>query len=372
MPEARGLSLALMLAASAGDSFWFHGAASTSAHQVDWLFYFVLYVSLFFFVLIVGLMVVFVVRYRRRDGMEPEPSPSQNLPLEMLWMGVPIVVVMVIFYLGLRAYFDIRTPPAYAMEVQVRGQKWFWSYYYPQSGYEAVPTEDGQPAELHVPPNEPVKLVVTSDDVIHGFFIPAFRLKIDAVPGRYNTMWFKATQPGEYLAQCSVYCGTQHSQMRSVCVVHASRAEFDQWLTAARTKSQAALPPAQRGRRLYTGKFGCVQCHTTDGRRGIGPSFKDTFGAQVVFTDGTRAPADENYIRESILQPGLKIVASYDNAMPTFQGRIKDSEINDLLEFIKTLSVHYHPEGAPKAGEPTPPGEAAPAQPARKETPDGR
>jgi cytochrome c oxidase subunit II len=366
-------SIFSLLAAQEREGFWFLRQASTSAQQIDWLFYLVLYVSVFFFLLIVTLMIVFVVRYRRREGVEPEPSPSHNLPLEMLWMGIPIAVVAVIFFFGFRTYLDLRTPPANALEVRVTGQKWFWSYLYPQVDYESLPDGD-TPAELHVPPNEPVKLVLKSEDVIHGFFIPAFRLKMDVVPGRYNTTWFIATEPGEYLVQCSVYCGTKHSIMRSVCIVHPDRADFDRWLATVKQKTLGKMTPVQRGQRLYAGKFGCVQCHTTDGKGGTGPTFKDMYGSDVPLSDGARVRADDDYVRESILVPGAKIVAGFRNEMPAFQGRIKDSEIDDLLAFIKSLSSNYHPEGAAPPPETKPAGgtPAPQAPPEKKGGPDGK
>jgi len=378
------LLLPQLLAAQERESFWFQRQASTSAQQIDWLFYLVFYISLFFFALIITLMIVFVVRYRRREDAGPEPSTSHNLPLELLWTGIPLALVLTMFYFGLKTYLDLRVAPAKAMEVQVRGQKWFWSYNYPQAGYEELPLDE-RPAELHVPPREPVRLVLSSADVIHGFFIPAFRLKMDAVPGRYNMMWFTATEPGEYLVQCSVYCGTKHSEMRSVCIVHPNRADFDRWLNAAKQKSQGALTPAERGLRLYAGKFGCKQCHSTDGSRLIGPTFKDLFGSETPLSDGSRAQVDENHIRESIQAPGARIVAGYRNEMPSFQGRITDKEIGDLIEFIKSKSSRYQPAPTPtpsrggegdrgRAAPPAPEAKAPAAQPApaRKGGPDGQ
>lgn len=348
-----------LLAATEREGFWFQRQASTSAPQVDALFYLAFCISLFFFVVITALLVLFVVRYRRREGVGPETSQSHNLLLEIVWTAIPLVLVLVLFSLGFKTYLDLRLPPANAMEIRVEGQKWFWSYFYPQAGYEELPGNDGRPAELHVPPGEPVRLVLTSADVIHGFFIPAFRLKMDVVPGRYNTMWFQATEPGEYLVECSVYCGTQHSEMRSVCIVHPDRADFDRWLKSAKEKNQAALTPAERGRRLYSGKFGCAQCHSTDGRRIIGPSFKDVYGAEVTLSSGARVQADENYLREHIQRPGELLVEGYRNEMPSFQGRITDKELDYLIEFIKSLSSHYHPEGAATPQAPAPPPKGA-------------
>jgi cytochrome c oxidase subunit 2 len=370
-PGAFGLLLPKLLAAQEREGFWFQRQASTSAQQIDWLFGLVFFVSLFFFVLIVVLMIVFVVRYRRREGAGPEPSTSHNFLLEMVWTGIPVVLVMVMFYFGLKTYLDLRMAPANAMEIQVLGKKWAWSYTYPQAGYEEQPQAEDKPAELHVPRGEPVKLVLTSEDVIHGFFIPAFRLKMDAVPGRYNMMWFTATEPGEYLVQCSVYCGTRHSEMRSVCIVHPDRADFDRWLNGAKLKSQGALTPAERGRRLYIGKFSCAQCHSADGRRIIGPTFKDLYGSETPLSDGSRVPVDENYIRESILDPGAKIVAGYRNEMTSFRGRITDKEIGDLIEYIKSLSKNYQPAPAP---QPAPDAKAPAPQPApaKKGAADGQ
>ncbi|HEY3321891.1 MAG TPA: cytochrome c oxidase subunit II [Planctomycetota bacterium] len=338
-----GLFLSLLAESHGG--FWFQREASAQAAQVDWLFYLVLYVSAFFFALIVILMLVFVVKYRRREGVDQAPGPTHNIGLEMVWMGIPIALVLFMFYQGFTTFIDLRIPPAGAMEIKVTGKQWFWWYAYPQNGYESLPSADGSPAELHVPPNEPIKLILQSDDVIHGFFIPAFRVKQDVVPGRYNTMWFTATQPGDYVIFCSVYCGQKHSEMRSVCIVHPSRADFDAWLKTAKEKTQASLTPAERGKRLYVGKGGCIQCHSLDGTTKTGPTFKDLYGHSVTLADGSKVPADENYLRESILVPGAKIVAGFRNEMPVFQGRLSDKEIDALIEFIKTQSSTYHPEG---------------------------
>ena len=192
-------------------SLWMPPPVSTVAGHVDWLFYFILGVSTFFFLLIVALMVLFVVRYRRREGQGAEVSPSHNTALEVIWTVIPIVVVIVIFIFGFKGFLDMATPPANAYEIQVEAQKWSWSFTYP-SGYVD--------SNLHVPVNRPVKLVMRSADVIHSLYVPAFRIKRDVVPGRYATAWFEATEPGEYDLFCAEYCGTSHSDMLAHVVVH--------------------------------------------------------------------------------------------------------------------------------------------------------
>jgi cytochrome c oxidase subunit 2 len=184
--------------------FWLPEQASDAASGVDNLFSFIFWISLFFFALIVILMLVFVVRYRRREGVEPEPSPSHNTALEVTWTVIPLLLVMVIFAWGFKVYIDMRTPPANSYEVQVTGQKWKWLFTYPTGHVDE---------ELHVPVDQPVRLVMTSEDVIHSFYVPAFRIKQDVVPGRYSKVWFRATKVGTYQIFCAEYCGTGHSDM---------------------------------------------------------------------------------------------------------------------------------------------------------------
>ena len=317
-------------AESGGASFWFPQEASQAARQVDSIFYFVYAVSLFFFVLIVGLMIFMVVRYHKRPGREVQPSPDHSNALELTWSLIPIGLVLVMFYLGFTRYLDMRTPPDDAMEIQVTARKWFWTFTYP-NGYESTRIDDEHPGELHVPPGEPVRLVLRSDDVIHGFFIPAFRLKMDVVPGRYNKAWFTATEPGTYQILCSSYCGMGHSEMRAWCIVHKTRAEFLAWLEKAQESAGKALTPVERGRRVYLGKGGCSQCHSLEERTIVGPTFKNLYGSPVAIGTGKIVTADENYLRESILDPGAKIVAGFQNVMPIQRGRLTEREIDDVI-----------------------------------------
>jgi cytochrome c oxidase subunit II len=187
---------------------------------------------------------------------------------------------------------------------------------------------------LHVPVDVPIRLVLTSEDVIHGFFIPAFRVKKDVVPGRYNTTWFRATTAGEYQLFCSLYCGTSHSDMLAKVVVHAPGG-FERWLDEAGS-FLTKLPPAEAGAKLFLAR-GCAQCHSVDGRTGVGPTLQRLFGSHVPIKNGDAATADENYIRESILEPQARIVAGFEPVMPTFKGKLQDREITAIIEYVKTL-----------------------------------
>lgn len=309
----------------AGGSLWLPPRASEVAGQVDWLFYFILIVSLVFFVLIVVLMTLFVIRYHRPRGAEGTEGVEHNTALEITWSVVPLILVAAMFYLGFRTFMKIAVAPAGSYEILVNAQKWKWLFTYP-NGYVSD--------ELHVPLDEPVELMMFSQDVIHSFYVPAFRIKRDVVPGRYNKVWFRATQKGRFTIFCAEYCGTGHSDMTSSVVVH-SRQEFAKWLEEA-SAALAKKPPAEAGADLYRTR-GCASCHTTDGRPGIGPTFKGLFGSSQPLSDGTTVVADENYIRESIMDPQAKIVAGYQPVMPTFKGRLKDVEITDIIEFLKTL-----------------------------------
>ncbi|MGD0382794.1 MAG: cytochrome c oxidase subunit II [Thermoguttaceae bacterium] len=308
-----------------GDSFWLPEQASQIAPTVDWLFYFIYAISLFFFALIVGLMTIFVIRYRRRAGVESGPSPDHNTKLELTWTLIPLAIVIFIFYQGFTAYLDMRTSPSLAYEINVIAKKWQWLFKYPDGHVDEV---------LHVPLDEPVRLIMTSQDVIHGLYIPAFRINMDVVPGRYNKIWFRAVEPGEYQLYCTQYCGTSHSDMTTKVVVH-TRSDFQSYLKKEANPLKD-LPPAKAGELLYK-RRGCAQCHSIDGTAGNGPSFKGIFGKTAELMNARPVEVEENYIRESILNPSAKIVKGYRDQMPTFKGVVTDEEITDLVEFIKSL-----------------------------------
>jgi cytochrome c oxidase subunit 2 len=307
-------------------SMWMPPRVSTVAHHVDWLFNFILAISVFFFLLIVVLMVVFVIRYRRREGQQAEVSPSHNMALELTWTVIPLILVVVIFFFGFRGFLDMTTSPANAYEILVDGQKWNWRFTYP-NGYVD--------SNLHVPVQRPVRLVMTSADVIHSLYVPAFRIKSDVVPGRYSKAWFEATEPGQYELFCAEYCGTSHSDMIAQVIVHPP-GEFEKWLEEA-SNFLETMTPVEAGFKLYQIR-GCQQCHSVDGSAKTGPTLLGVFGHTQALADGSSIVADENYIRESILEPAAKVVAGYEPVMPTYQGRIKDEEITAIIEYLKSLS----------------------------------
>ncbi|MEZ4648569.1 MAG: cytochrome c oxidase subunit II [Candidatus Eisenbacteria bacterium] len=318
--------LALMgVAQAANKTFYMPPQASASAAHVDWLFDLILWISVFFFVLIVILMVMFIVKYRVKDPNAEGPRIYHNTPLEITWTAIPLAIVVVIFWLGFKGYMDLAVPPANAYEIQVTGQKWKWLFTYPNGYVDEV---------LHVPSDRPVTLVMTSTDVIHAMYIPAFRAKTDVMPGRYTKIWFDATEPGTYPLFCAEYCGTGHSAMITEVLVHGP-GEFEKWMDEA-ANWIATMAPEEAGLKLY-GMLGCQQCHSTTGAAGIGPTWAGLFGHEVQLKDGSTVVADENYIRQSILEPQSQLVAGYDPVMPTYQGRVKDDGIAALIAYIKSL-----------------------------------
>ncbi len=306
--------------------FWLPPRRSTYAAEIDWMFHFILYLSAFFFALIIGLMVYFCIRYREREGAGPEPSPSHNLKLELVWTLIPLILVIGIFFEGFRGFMRMSVPPQNAYRINVTGQKWKWLFSYPNGYVDEA---------LHVPVDRPVRLTMTSEDVIHSLYIPAFRLKKDVVPGRYHTVWFNATHPGEYDLYCAEFCGKDHSDMITKVVAHPP-GEFEKWLEEA-SDFLARMPPREAGEKLYKAR-GCAQCHSVDGKANTGPTFKGLMGHDVPLVGGEAVVADENYIRESILEPNAKVVAGFQPVMPTYKGKIKDAEITAIIEYLKTLS----------------------------------
>lgn len=299
--------------------------ASTAAEQVDWVFGLILGICMVFAIGIFGALVVFVVRYRRRDRSPATRATHHNTWLELAWTIIPAILLAVIFVAGLTGFIQLSTPPEGAYEIKVNGKKWVWAFQY-ENGY----IDD----TLHVPVDRPVILTMTSDDVIHSMYIPAFRLKRDVIPGRYTKLWFEATEAGTFDLFCAEYCGTKHSDMISTVTVHPP-GEFDRWLATA-SNFLETMSPAEAGRTLYK-RRGCAQCHSVDGSRMVGPSFYQSFGTTAGLDDGTSVTVNENYIRESILEPQTKARAGYQKVMPTYQGQLKDAEIDAIIEYIKTL-----------------------------------
>jgi cytochrome c oxidase subunit 2 len=296
--------------------------ASTLAPRVDALFFFLLAVSVFFALLIFTLLLYFAVKYRRRSDQDRPRLIEGGLLLEILWTVVPFGLTVVMFAWGALLFAEIRTAPADALEVHVVGKQWMWKIQHP-SGQREI-------NELHVPVGRPVKLTMTSEDVIHSFFVPAFRIKNDVLPGRYSTVWFEATAPGEHRLFCAEYCGTQHSGMFGRVVV-LTLPEYQKWLSGGAAEG----PMAQAGEALFQG-HGCNSCHRSGGAV-PSPSLAGLLGRRVSLAGGGSVIADEEYMRESILDPRAKIVAGFQPVMPTYKGLISEEGIMQILAYIKSL-----------------------------------
>lgn len=299
---------------------------STISSDVDALFYFLLYASIVFFVIVVGLMTFFVVRYRRKKHAAGTRTFDYNLPLEITWTAIPLVLVLIVFFWGFHDYMRLNIVPKGALEVKVTGQKWFWSFAYPEGATSVN--------ELVVPVDKPIKLLISSKDVIHSFYVPSFRIKMDAVPNRYTIAWFQAKRPGEYQLFCAEYCGKGHSEMIGKVKVLSER-EYGNWLETS-SASGEGMKPADYGAKLYQSKA-CITCHSVDGSAGTGPTFLGLYGEQQKLEGGSSVLVDENYVRESILNPMAKVVLGYQPVMPTFQGLLSDKEVDALIAYIKSL-----------------------------------
>lgn len=309
--------------------------ASTVASHVDHLFIFLCVVSAFFSALIFFLIILFAIRYRRRSEVERPADISGGAVLETLWIGIPFILTMIMFGWGASVYFELSRPPADALNVYIVGKQWMWKAQH-MGGQREI-------NELHVPLGRAVRLTMTSEDVIHSYFVPAFRTKADVLPGRYTTTWFKPTKPGKYHLFCAEYCGTQHSGMIGWIYV-MEPAEYEAWLSGGTGEGSLA----STGMKLFE-YLACSNCHRTD-RPGRCPNLQGVFGKPVQLTSGETVIADESYIRESILNPGAKVVAGYQNIMPTFQGLVTEEELLQLIEYVKSLGGTSQKEAAPATG----------------------
>lgn len=305
--------------------FLYTPKASTYAGDVDALMNFINYLSIFFWVLITAAIVYFAWRYKR--GHKEGVGPSHSLPLELTWSIIPLILLVAIFLWGFKSFMAISRAPGKPIEIHVTGQKWSWAFEYPEHGIRTT-------NELHVPVGRPVKLIMTSSDVIHSFFVPAFRNKMDVVPGRTTSMWFEATELGEHRVYCAEFCGDSHWDMKAVVVVE-SEEDYEKWLEESQ-QEDTTTPLPELGEKLFTSKA-CFTCHSTDGSAKVGPSLKGVFGHKVDLEGGNAVEADEGYLRESILQPNAKIVRGFVPAMPSYQGQLSEREINALVEYIKSL-----------------------------------
>jgi len=313
--------------------------ASSIARSVDHLHFFLTAVTLFFTALIFLTIFYFMIKYRRRSPDERPKAIEGSLPLEILWTVIPTLIVAVLFAWGAGLYFRNAEPPPGAMEIFVTGKQWMWKVEHPEGQREIN--------EVHVPLGRPVKLTMTSEDVIHDFYVPAFRVKKDVLPGRYTSLWFEPTKTGTFHLFCAQYCGAFHAGMIGSIIV-ADPDEYEQWLTGVVLGETMEAA----GERLFQ-QFGCATCHLAGGT-GQGPSLLGVYGKPAHLSNGQTVTADGAYLRESILNPTAKIVAGYKPIMPSFQGQLSEEQITDLMAYIRALAQE---QGKPQG---TPPGEGKP------------
>lgn len=343
--------------AAKGPTFFMPPQSSTVASQVDYVFDLVFWISLFFFVLVVGAMVYFVLKYRHRPGHVESRTASHNDVLEVTWSVIPALLTVVIFVEGVNSYLNMRQPPPDCYEIDVVGQKWSWTFIYPNGVISQ---------ELHFPVGRPVKLVMTSNDVLHAFFIPDFRVKMDVIHGRYTYLWFQADEPGTHKVYCAEYCGKDHSHMHAIAVAETPES-LEAWFVKELNYVDEYDNPVDAGKEVFR-RRGCGQCHSVEPNKTIvGPSFYGSYGTEHPTSAGT-VVMDENYIRESILQPGAKVRTGFKNQMPSFQGIVKDNEIGALIAYIKSLNPDYKgadlsAETGAAGSEAPKPGEGAPVVP---------
>jgi cytochrome c oxidase subunit 2 len=296
--------------------------ASSVATEMDLLYLFIVAVCAFFTILVTVLVVVFSIKYRRRHPAEVGHDIHGSLALELTWTIIPLILSMVMFGWGADLFYRLAKPPRDSMEIFVVGKQWMWKVQHPEGVREIN--------ELHVPINRNVRLTMGSEDVLHDFSIPAFRVKMDVVPGKLTTMWFHATVPGTYHLFCAEFCGTKHSGMIGQ-VIAMTPQDYEAWLAGGRGQGT----PAQNGERLFT-EHACVTCHKQDST-GRGPSLYGLYGSKVALADGRTAIADENYLRESIVNSQAKVVQGYQPIMPAFQGMLSEENLLQLIAYVKTL-----------------------------------
>lgn len=322
--------------------------ASTFALEVDALYSFIVAVSAFFALGVSAAVVYFGVRYRRQHAHEVGAQIEGSLPLELAWSIIPTIISMVMFFWGAKLFYEIRRPPDEAMQIYAVGKQWMWKFQHTGGQREIN--------ELHVPTGRPIKILVTSEDVLHDLYFPAFRTKIDAIPGRYSQLWFEATKPGRYHIFCAEYCGTKHSGMIGTVVV-MEPVQYQAWLAGGGSDGNMA----ERGAKLFQ-DLACNTCHLDSGQ-GRGPSLKDIVGKPVALADGSTVVVDEGFLRESIVNSQAQVVQGFAPLMPTFQGLISEEGLAALIEYIKSLSPQVTapapalvPAAAPVTNTPAAPG----------------
>jgi len=331
----------LLLAYQEG-GFWMPEQASTTAPSTDFNFWMIFWISTFFFVLIMAVLFLFIWKYRDRPGHKEAHTSTHNTALEVTWTLIPLLLVFVIFGYGFFGYMEKTKAPNNAIEVQVTAYQWGWEFkYLPTGATDNV---------LYVPVGKPVELLLSSTDVIHSLFIPSFRVKKDCVPGRINTMWFEATEPGEYDLYCTEYCGTSHATMITK-VIALEEAQYIAKMKEINISVAQKMSPVEAGEILYA-KKACNQCHSVDGSSGIGPTFQNLWGSKHSFADGSTFPityddgttseyVDLNYIEEAIRYPARRIVAGYPNQMSNNYTDMPQQEIIAIDYWLRSISENY-------------------------------
>ena len=314
--------------------------ASTVAVEVDALYALLVAITAFFTLVVVGLFLYFGIRYRRKSEADRPIQVHPPAWLEIAWSVIPLLICVVLFVWGVQLYFKIYTPPRDAVTISVVGKRWMWKIQH-MSGAREI-------NELHVPLGVPVRLLITSEDVIHAVSIPAFRIKRDAIPGTMTTTWFNATKTGEFHLFCAEYCGTNHSRMIGTVYVMEPDA-YQRWLSGP----NAGLPPAVQGAKLFE-ELNCISCHR-NGTTQRGPVLEGLYGTPVILKGGAKTTADDAYIRESIVNPTARVVNGYEPIMPVYLGQLSEEQVNALLTYVRdTLGKAERPKDAPPANPATP------------------
>lgn len=332
-------------------SYWFPEQASTMAKNIDFMYMAIFWVSTAFFLVIVGVMCYLVVKYRRRPGLGPQPSTSHNTTIEILWSVLPSILLVWFFYQGAWDYLGGKYPVEGAEEILVTGKKWDWTFTYP---------DGDQSSELHLVLDRPTKLILRSEDVLHSFFVPAFRQKMDVVPGRYTYYYVTPIKDGIFRVFCTEYCGDNHSGMKTWCHVHksdADRKKNTEWINADHKAWE-------NGERLF--KLNCAGCHNVNGQPATGPALNLIWGTDESLIDGTKVKVDENYVSESIKYPNAKVVAGYGpvSKMQTFEGKLSNQDIDFVISYLKHLKQPGTGDTTGGAAAGTAPAAETPAAPA--------
>ena len=312
------------------DSFWLPEPISKIALHSDKLFYVELWGTCLILFTIVGVMIYFICKYRITSKRRVACNQNDhNNKLEIAWTIIPTIVVLILFFWGFKDFLSLSIPPKNSMEIKVTAKKWMWTFEYPKANKQTV-------GELVVPINHPIKLIMSSQDVIHGFYLPNLRIKRDVLPNRYTVLWFQAEKIGEFQIFCAEYCGDAHSNMLATLKV-LSTDDYNKWVKQSEENVINEIPLNELGRKLYKSK-GCSACHSTGISKMSGPGWGGLFMSKKQLENGDDVVADENYLRESIVNPADKIVKGYPSIMPTYSGMLNDREIDAIIEYIKTLN----------------------------------